>query len=56
MRVLWTVNLIPADMALELNMKPEVLGGWVEAMTSQLRTEPEVELASVRRVRILTKK
>lgn len=45
MRVLWTVNLIPADMALELNMKPEVLGGWVEAMTSQLRTEPEVELA-----------
>ena len=45
MRVLWTVNLIPADMAIKLNMKPEVLGGWVEAMTAQLRTAENVELA-----------
>lgn len=47
MRILWTVNLIPTDMALELNMKPEVLGGWVEAMTVQLRTVDAVELAIV---------
>lgn len=45
MRILWTVNLIPTEMALELNMKPEVLGGWVEAMTAQLRADGDIELA-----------
>ncbi|MBQ5592692.1 MAG: glycosyltransferase [Clostridia bacterium] len=45
MRLLWTVNLIPTDMALEMNMKPEVLGGWVEAMSSQLKGVKDIELA-----------
>ena len=45
MRVLWTVNLIPAEMARELGLRSEVLGGWVESMAAQLRKEDTVELA-----------
>ena len=45
MKVLWTVNLIPVDMAMELNITCEVLGGWVESMASQLTKNPNIELA-----------
>ena len=45
MRVLWTVNLIPAEMARELGLRSEVLGGWVESMAAQLRKEDTIELA-----------
>lgn len=45
MRILWAVNLIPADMSAKLNIRSEVLGGWVESMASQLRSSENVELA-----------
>ena len=45
MRVLWTVNLIPAEMTEKLGLKGEVLGGWVESMAGQLRRDESVELA-----------
>lgn len=45
MRVLWTVNLIPANAAKELQIQSEVLGGWVESMAGQLREKEDIELA-----------
>ena len=45
MRILWTVNLIPDEMSAQLNFRSEVLGGWVESMASQLREEPDLQLA-----------
>lgn len=45
MRVLWTVNLIPSELAKHLNIKSEVLGGWVEAMAGQLKKNEDIKLA-----------
>jgi len=45
MKVLWTVNLIPSTLAVELGLQKEVLGGWVEAMAEQLKNTPDFELA-----------
>lgn len=45
MRILWAVNLIPAELAEKLNIRSEVLGGWVESMTGQLRNYEAIELA-----------
>lgn len=45
MRILWTVNLIPANLAAALNKKAVVLGGWVESMAGRLRLMDGVELA-----------
>lgn len=45
MRILWSVNLIPAEMSKKLNITSEVLGGWVESMASRLRLFDDIELA-----------
>ncbi len=45
MKVLWTANLIPANVAQKLGLSSEVLGGWVESMTSQLCKAKDIELA-----------
>ncbi len=45
MRILWSVNLIPANVSNVLDLSSEVLGGWVEAMSSQLNTYSDIELA-----------
>jgi glycosyltransferase involved in cell wall biosynthesis len=45
MKVLWTVNLIPREAANALHLPSDVLGGWVEAMSAQLRQCPNIELA-----------
>ncbi len=45
MRILWSTNLIPNQAAKKLNIQTEVLGGWVEAMTEQLRKNEDVSLA-----------
>lgn len=45
MRVLWTVNLIPAPLAKALELPAEVLGGWIEAMAAQLSRDDNIELA-----------
>lgn len=45
MRILWTVNLIPADLASEIGVKSDVLGGWVESMARELKSFPEIQLA-----------
>ena len=45
MRILWSVNLIPAEMSQKLNITSEVLGGWVESMASRLREIENIELA-----------
>ncbi len=45
MRVLWTVNLIPAPLAKALELPAEVLGGWVEAMAAELGRDEHFELA-----------
>ncbi len=45
MRILWSVNLIPADMSIKLNINSEVLGGWVESMASRLCGLDNIELA-----------
>lgn len=45
MRILWTVNLIPREAAEALHLPSEVLGGWVEAMSAQLRQFPNIQLA-----------
>ncbi|HOG50952.1 MAG TPA: glycosyltransferase family 4 protein [Lentisphaeria bacterium] len=44
MKVLWTVNLIPREAANVLHLPSEVLGGWVEAMSAQLRQFPNIQL------------
>lgn len=45
MKILWAANLIPADISAKLNIKGEVLGGWVESMARQLREYKDIELA-----------
>ncbi len=45
MRVLWTANLIPANLSAKLNLPSEVLGGWVESMAKQLSKLDDFELA-----------
>ncbi len=45
MRVLWTANLIPANLSAKLNLPSEVLGGWVESMAKQLNKQENFELA-----------
>ncbi len=45
MKILWTVNLIPKEASLALNVNSVVLGGWVESMAARLKEMPEVELA-----------
>lgn len=44
MRVLWTVNLIPAAVSVKLGKSSEVLGGWVESMAEQLGKNADIEL------------
>lgn len=45
MRILWTVNLIPSELANTLGIRSEVLGGWVESMAGQIREQDDIELA-----------
>ena len=45
MKILWTVNLIPRDVAAALSVKSDVLGGWVEAMAARLKRIEGVQLA-----------
>ena len=45
MKILWTVNLIPAEMSVQLNLPTEVLGGWVESMAAQLQNQQDLQLA-----------
>ena len=45
MKILWTVNLIPANVASKIAVSSDVLGGWVESMACELRSFPEIELA-----------
>lgn len=45
MNILWTVNLIPAELSNALGKTSEVLGGWVESMAAQLKEEKEINLA-----------
>ena len=47
MKVLWTVNLIPAAVTVKLGKKSEVLGGWVESMAEQLSKNKDIELGIV---------
>ena len=44
MRVLWSVNLIPANVSKKLGIDSEVLGGWVESMALRLSQSGKVEL------------
>ncbi len=45
MKILWTVNLIPANVASKLGFSSDVLGGWVEAMAGELKNFSDIELA-----------
>lgn len=45
MNILWTVNLIPTELADALKINTVVLGGWVESMASKLRLKEDVKLA-----------
>lgn len=45
MKILWTVNLIPTELANELGIQTVVLGGWVESMAARLRRKPDIQLA-----------
>ena len=45
MKVLWTANLIPANLSDKLNISSEVLGGWVESMAKQLSKLGNLDLA-----------
>ena len=45
MKVLWTANLIPANVSAKLSLPSEVLGGWVESMAKQLCNTDDFELA-----------
>jgi len=47
MKILWIVNLIPGKAAEALQIRSEVLGGWVESMIGQLRTAENLQLAVV---------
>lgn len=45
MKVLWAVNLIPSTATTHLQIKSDVLGGWVESMAEKLKEYPDLELA-----------
>lgn len=45
MKILWTVNLIPANVASKIGVSSDVLGGWVESMAKELKEFNEIELA-----------
>ncbi len=45
MNILWTVNLIPTELADALQINTVVLGGWVESMASVLRKKEDIHLA-----------
>ena len=45
MKILWTVNLIPVNVASKVGASSDVLGGWVESMAKELKKFPEIELA-----------
>mgnify|MGYP003293152124 CR=1 FL=1 len=47
MKVLWTTNLIPANLVDKIGVKADVLGGWVEAMAKELKKFNNIELAIV---------
>ena len=47
MKVLWTVNLIPAAVSVKLGKTSEVLGGWVESMADRLSQNNDIELGIV---------
>ena len=47
MKILWTTNLIPANLMAEIGVKADVLGGWVEAMAKQLKCFEDIQLAIV---------
>ena len=45
MNILWTVNLVPRNVAAALSVKSDVLGGWVEAMAARLKRIEGVRLS-----------
>ena len=45
MKILWTVNLIPVNVASKMGIRSDVLGGWVESMANELKNFSDVELA-----------
>lgn len=45
MKILWTVNLIPANLTSKIGVSSDVLGGWVESMAKQLKSFSDIELA-----------
>ncbi len=47
MRVLWIVNLIPANFSNKIGLTSEVLGGWVESMLSELVSADDIQIGVV---------
>lgn len=45
MKILWTVNLIPVNVASKIGVFSDVLGGWVESMAKQLKVFSDIELS-----------
>ena len=45
MKILWTVNLIPANVSSKIGASSVVLGGWVESMAKELSSFDDIELA-----------
>ncbi len=45
MRILWTVNLTPANVASRIGVSSDVLGGWVESMAKELENFEGINLA-----------
>lgn len=45
MKILWTVNLIPANLTSKIGVSSDILGGWVESMAKVLKQFPDIELA-----------
>ena len=45
MKILWTVNLIPVNVASKIGVPSDVLGGWVESMAKELKSFSDIELA-----------
>lgn len=45
MKILWTVNLIPVNVASKIGVASDVLGGWVESMARELKEYSDIELA-----------
>lgn len=44
MKILWMVNLIPANLSSALGVSTDVLGGWVESMAAHLGNYSDIEL------------